>query len=46
METRGMTFFFVDFGFKFLPLQVMESTPIYKGWKRDILSLLVSNIGP
>jgi hypothetical protein len=43
---RNDFFFLVDFGYKFLPPQGMESTSIYKGWKRDILSLLVSNIGP
>jgi hypothetical protein len=24
----------------------MESTPIYRGWKRDMLSFMVPNLGP
>jgi len=38
-------FFFLDFGFKLLHAQGMESTPIYKGWKRDISSLFMKNLG-
>ena len=43
---RGMTsFFFLDSGFKLLHAQGMESTPIYKGWKRDILFFFMKNLG-
>jgi hypothetical protein len=31
-------FFFINFGPDFLLPQTMKSTPIYKGWKMDILS--------
>jgi len=37
---------FSNFGFRFLPSQTMKSTHIYGWWKRDILSLMVPNIGP
>jgi len=30
--------FFINFGPDFLVPQTMKSTPIYKGWKKDILS--------
>jgi hypothetical protein len=36
----GNGWFFLDFGFKFFHARGMESTPIYKGWKKDILFLL------
>jgi hypothetical protein len=36
--------FFVNFALAFLLLQAMESTPIYRGWKRDMLSLMVPNL--
>jgi hypothetical protein len=41
----GRLFFFVNFAPNFLHSLVMESTSIYKGWKRDILYLMVSNLG-
>jgi hypothetical protein len=28
------------------PPLAMESTPIYRGWKRDMLSFMVPNLGP
>jgi len=37
--------FLVNFAPNFLHSLVMESTSIYKGWKRDILYLMVSNLG-
>jgi hypothetical protein len=37
--------FFADFGPNFLLAQAMKCTPIYRRWKRDILSLMVTNIG-
>jgi hypothetical protein len=42
-KTRGR-FFFLIFAPDFLYPQVMKSTPIYRGWKRDVLSLLVPNL--
>ena len=44
-KTREEAIFFADFGPDFLLSQTMESTRIYKKWKRDISFLLVSNIG-
>jgi hypothetical protein len=44
-KTEGGLIFFADFGLDFLP-QSMKSTPIYKGWKMDVLSLLLSNLDP
>ena len=44
-QNWGGLIFFADFGLDFLP-QSMKSTPIYKGWKMDVLSLLLSNLGP
>jgi hypothetical protein len=38
--------FFLNFGFLFLFPQDMKSSFIYKGWKRDVWSLLVRNLGP
>jgi hypothetical protein len=46
MEIGEIIDFFFRFGFWFLLSLAMESTPIYKGWKKDILFLMVSNIGP
>jgi hypothetical protein len=37
--------FFADFGPNFLLAQAMKCTPIYRRRKRDILSLMVTNIG-
>jgi len=34
-----------NFGPEFLLLQAMKCTPIYRRWKRDILSLMVPNLG-
>ena len=28
------------------PPLTMESTPIYRGWKRDMLSFMAPNLGP
>ena len=36
---------FLDFGLQFPHAQDMESSPIYRGWKRNILSLLMPNLG-
>jgi hypothetical protein len=44
-KTREEAIFFADFGPDFLLSQTMESTRIYRKWKRDISFLLVSNIG-
>jgi hypothetical protein len=41
----GKRLFFTNFGPDFLLSHTMESTYIYRRWKRDISSLLVSNIG-
>jgi hypothetical protein len=38
-------FFFPDFGPKFLLSQAMKCNPIYRRWKRNILSLMVPNRG-
>jgi len=38
--------FFLIFTLDFLPVQSMEFTLIYKGWKRDILFLMMPNLGP
>jgi hypothetical protein len=38
--------FFLKFGPRFLPLQCLESTSIYRWWKSDTLSLLGTNLGP
>jgi hypothetical protein len=43
-KIRGGGWFFVDFGPKSLPPQPMKIKYIYKGWKRDTLSLVVSNL--
>ena len=40
----GGRLFFLIFAPDFLHPQAMKSTPIYKGWKRDVLSLLVPNL--
>ena len=42
---RGAVFFFPDFGPKFLLSQAMKCNPIYRRWKRNILSLMVPNRG-
>jgi len=42
----GRGWFFPNFDNWFLLPQCMEFTPIYKGWKRDILSLSITNLGP
>jgi hypothetical protein len=44
-KTRQKDGFVLNFGFRFLLLQSMESTSIYRGWKRDTLSLLRTNLG-
>jgi hypothetical protein len=38
--------FFCNIGFSFPPFQTMKSTPIYRRWKRDMLSLMIPNLGP
>jgi hypothetical protein len=38
--------FFLGFGFWFLSFWGMESTSIYRGWKRDMLSFVAPNLGP
>jgi hypothetical protein len=44
-KTRGeKTRFFLFFAPDFLLLQTMKSISIYRGWKRDVLSLLVPNL--
>jgi len=45
-KEREVGWFFINFSPNFLHTQGMESTPIYRGWKRNILSLMVSNLGP
>jgi hypothetical protein len=45
-KTRERSWFFVNFALDFLHAQGMESNPIYSGWKRNILSLTVPNLGP
>jgi hypothetical protein len=43
---RKKYWFFTNFTLSFLLLEGMESIPIYRGWKRDALSLLETNLGP
>jgi hypothetical protein len=42
----GRLVFFAIFGPRFLHPWSMKITSIYRWWKRDILSLLVPNVGP
>lgn len=37
--------FFANFSPDFFHAQGMETTPIYRSWKRDILSLIMSHLG-
>jgi hypothetical protein len=45
-KTREESWFSVNFALDFLHAQGMESNPIYRGWKRSILTLTVPNLGP
>jgi len=45
-ENQGRDDFFANFAPLFLLPQAMKSTSIYRGWTRDILSLMVPNLGP
>jgi len=42
----GRSWFLADFGPDFLHVWPMKSTPIYRGWKRVILSSLEKNYTP
>jgi hypothetical protein len=43
---HGRKLTFGNFGPDFLHAQVMKFTPIYRGWKRVILSSLEKTFGP
>jgi len=43
-KTEVGGWFLFKFGLSFLYTQTMKSTPIYMGWKRNILSLIVPNL--
>jgi hypothetical protein len=38
--------FFIFFSPNFLLIPIMKSISIYRGWKRDVLSPLMPNLGP
>jgi hypothetical protein len=42
----GRSWFLADFGPDFLHVWAMKSNPIYRGWKRVILSSLEKNYTP
>jgi hypothetical protein len=44
-KTRDGSWFSVSFALDFLHAWGMESNPIYRGWKGNILSLTVANHG-
>jgi hypothetical protein len=43
-KIREECWFFVNFAPDFLHAQAMKFTSIYRGWKRDILSLIIQNL--
>jgi len=43
-NSREGDWFFINFAPDFLHARAIKSTPIYKEWNRDMLSLMVSNI--
>jgi hypothetical protein len=46
LQKRGQRgWFLADFGLDFLLIQAMKCSPIYRRWKRNILSLMVPNRG-
>jgi hypothetical protein len=45
-EKLGERLVFSIFTPNFLLLQTMKSTLIYRGWKMDVSSLMVPNLGP
>jgi hypothetical protein len=45
-KNREGDLFFVDFEPGFLLPRTMKSTPIYRGWKKNMLSFMVPNLGP